>query len=151
MNEEQWNNYVERSQTWAVRIGFQLLHSKAFMDMSYGPAIKLLNWIHEKVRVKVDKKKRGANRYHIINDGFSFTYREAQFRGLTPNQFARALKELCKFGFIDIKRHGSGMRGDFSLFVISERWKKFGTSEFMQKQFPKSNPMGYRKLRKINP
>jgi hypothetical protein len=58
------------------------------------------------------------------------------------------LKELCKFGFIDIKRHGSGMRGDFSLFVISERWKKFGTSEFMQQQFPKSNAIGYRKLRK---
>lgn len=150
MKEEQFNDYIERSKGWAIRIGHDLLHSEAYRELKYAPAIKVLNWIHDKIKIEVDKKKRGKDRYRIIDLSFSFTYGEAKSRGLTPNQFSRALKELCRFGFLDVKKHGSGLMGDYSVFVKSERWRKFGTSEFEAKEFPKSIPFGFRKMKKLN-
>ena len=120
-------------------MGHDLLHSKAYRDLTYGPAIKVLNWFYEKIRVEVNKKKRGKDRYRIINDGdIDFTYREAIFRGLTPQKFSKALRELHQFGFIDIKKPGSALKGDFTVFAFSERWKAYGTSDFLSPESPKS-------------
>jgi hypothetical protein len=47
-------------------------------------------------------------------------------------------------GFIDGKRKGSGLQGDYTVFVISERWKAFGTPQFVVKEFPQSMAYGYR-------
>ena len=90
-------------------MGYDLLHSKAYQELKYGPGIKTLNWFYEKVWYRKLKNKRGHERYQIVNGGeMSFTYKEAQLRGLTKNQFSRALKDLFRFGFIDLKKHGSG-------------------------------------------
>lgn len=150
MKEVEWNDYVERSKTWGIRMGYDLLHSQAYKELRYAPAIKVLNWIQEKIRFAVNKKKRGRDRYRVINEEFSFTYREAKLRGLTTNQFSKGLKQLCHFGFIDVKKHGSGLMGDYNIYVKSERWRKFGTCEFVDKEFPKSIPIGFRKMGKIN-
>jgi len=120
-------------------MGHDLLHSKAYRDLTYGPAIKVLNWFHEKVKVKVDKKKRGKDRYHVLNDGeIDFTYREADFRGLSAQQFSKALRELHSFGFIEKKKPGSALKGDWTVFGLSERWKAYGTPDFLSPEFPKS-------------
>jgi hypothetical protein len=139
MTEDQWNEYLRRSKTWAIRMGYDLLHSKAYRYLRYGPAIKVLNWFHEKIRIEVNKKKRGKERYRIVNDGdIDFTYREAIFRGLTAQKFSKALRELHQFGFIDIKKPGSALKGDFTVFAFSERWKAYGTPNFRRVEFPKS-------------
>lgn len=45
----------------------------------------------------------------------------------------KALDQLIKHGFIDIIKQGNGgVKGDKSLYSISDRWKKFGTPEFIQ-------------------
>jgi hypothetical protein len=148
MRLKQWDEYLKRSRTWSIRMGFDLLHSEAYKQLNYGPAVKVLNWFHEKVRFRVDKKKRGKNRYQAIQDGeISFTYEEAVLRGLTSQKFSRALKELHRFGFIDVKKPGSGLKGDFTIFVMSQRWRSFGNSEFRHKEWPKSvydGDFGYR-------
>jgi hypothetical protein len=69
MNEEQWNEHLERSKTWSIRLSHDLLHSRAYRALKYGPAIKVLNWFHEKTRFDVNKKRRGENRYRMINNG----------------------------------------------------------------------------------
>lgn len=139
MTEDQWNEYLGRSKTWAIRIGHELLHSRAYRDLTYAPAIKVLNWFHEKIKVDVNKKKRGKDRYRIVNDrDIDFTYREAILRGLTPQKFSRALRELYRFGFIDIKKPGSALKGDFTVFAFSERWKAYGTPNFLSREFRKS-------------
>lgn len=139
MTEDEWNGYLEKSKTWSIRIGFDLLHSKAYLDLRYGPAIKVLNWFYEKVKIKVDKKKRGKNRYRIINDkDIDFTYREAMFRGLTPQKFSKALRELHGLGFIDIEKPGSALKGDWTAFALSERWKQYKTVNFIERKFPRS-------------
>ena len=34
---------------------YELLHSRAYLDLDYGPALKVLHWLHEKVRYEVDE------------------------------------------------------------------------------------------------
>ena len=149
MTEDQWKEYCRRSKTWSIRVGYDLLHSQAYRNLNYGPAIKVLNWFYEKLKYDVDKKKRGKDRYRLINDGeISFTYKEAGQRGLTDQKFRKALLELHKFGFIDVTHPGSGIRGDYTKFAISDRWREFATNKFKSVSFPQSvfcGSLGYRK------
>ena len=148
MKEKDWDEYLRRSRTWSIRMGHDLLHSEAYKQLKYGPALKVLNWFHEKVHLTVDKRKRGKNRYQIVQGGeISFTYEEAALRGLTSQKFSRSLKELHGFGFIDVKKPGSCLKGDFTLFTLSQRWRNFGFSGFQRIEWPKSlysGDFGYR-------
>jgi hypothetical protein len=99
----------------------------------------VLNWFHEKIKVEaINKKKRGKKRYRVIDGEIDFTYREAAFRGLTSQKYSKALRELHKFGFIEVEKPGSALRGDWTFFKLSERWREFGTPNFRQVEFPKS-------------
>lgn len=138
MTDDQWNEYKKRSRGWSIRMSFELLHSEAYKRLSYSPAIKVLNWFYEKVKFEVNKGKRGKNRYQVINGDISFTYREAGFRGMSHHQFSRALREVYQFGFIEVTRAGSALKGDFTRFEISDRWKDYGTYNFKGLEFPKS-------------
>ena len=151
MTREEWADYLKRSRTWSVRVSHDLLHSQAYKSLKYGPGLKVLNWSHEKIRVRLDKKRRGFMRYEVVNNGeFVFPYSEAILRGLTVNQFSRALKELLGLGFIDVKKFGSGMMEDPTVFTLSQRWKEFGKPNFISKEWPKSEMYGFRgRLRKI--
>lgn len=151
MNDKEWDEYVKRSKTWAIRVGYDLLHSAALRSLTYAPAIKVLFWFHEKIRMrKVNRRKRGTDRYERIDTEITFTYNEAKRRGLTDQQFSKALKELHASGFIDIEKPGSGLMGDYTIFIISERWREFGTRNFKPLEYPKSNYFGYRKMKKKN-
>ena len=139
MTEEQWREYVRRSRTWAIRVGFEMLHSEAYEKLDYTPALKVLNWFHEKVRVKKISGRKGKIHYEPVDDGlFCFPYREAGYRGLTPQQFSKALKELHRLGFIDVLKPGSALKGDQTKFSLSDRWKAYGTPEFKQTEYPRS-------------
>lgn len=153
MTEDQWEEYCNRSKAWAIRLGFDLLHSHAYRCLNYAPAIKVLNWFHEKLMFKKVAKKRGKARYQLTNNGeISFTYKEARMRGLTDQKFRRALLELHPLGFIDITHPGSGLRGDYTKFAISDRWRDFGTDKFRSVKFPRSvfcGNLGYRQKKII--
>src|SRR5512135_76770 len=85
-----------------------ILNSLAFEALHYGPALKVLCWFHLKKRME---KKGGNNKrplYECTNNGkISFPYEEANVRGLSVQQFSRALKELHAIGFIIITRIGN--------------------------------------------
>lgn len=132
MDEEQWSAYKQRSKGWAVRIDFALLHSEAYKALNYAPGVKVLTWFHEKVKVKLNKKKRGKERYQVLDGDLSFTYSEGECRGLSHEQFSRALREIHKFGFIDIKKPGSRLKNDWTEYLISNRWRDFGTPDFKE-------------------
>jgi len=135
---EDWKEYQKKSANWYVRIGFELLHSQAFRELKNPSALKLLVWFHEKVRVKINKGRRGAKRYTVENGNISFTYQEGMYRGLTHQQFSMALKDLHRFGFIDIVRPGSARKGDWTEYVISQRWQSYGTANFCCPPCPRS-------------
>lgn len=139
MDEETWIKYKDKTKTWAIRINFELLHSEAYASLNYAPAVKVLNWFYEKVKVKVNKKKRRQGRYQVLNETISFPYAEAEHRGLNHRQFSKALKTLYRVGFIDIKKAGSRLKGDWTEYLISDRWKAFGTPKFKDKPWETSS------------
>ncbi len=93
MNPSVWEDYKRRTLRWAIRIGFELLYSDAFRSLNYCPSVKVLIWAHEKRQLRLTKR-RGRNRFEVLNNDFPFTYAEAKLRGLTHKQFGRALKDL---------------------------------------------------------
>lgn len=90
-----------------------------------------------KRQVKKIKSYRSEN-WQIVNNGeIVFTYSEALEKGFTRPKFKRALDQLIELGFIDITHHGGGMNKDFSKYSISNRWKDYGTEDFIIKTRPK--------------
>ena len=138
MTENQWNEYKNKSRGWVIRMSFEVLHSDAYRELNYAPALKVLNWFYEKLKIKVIKGKRGKNHYQVIDGDISFPYREAIVRGLSSQQFSKALKQLHYFGFIEVKKPGSALKGDWTKFEFSERWKEFGTPTFKYLEVPQS-------------
>jgi len=138
MTDEQWNEYKKKSRGWSIRMGFELLHSEAYRELNYGPAVKVLTWFYEKVKIEVNKGKRGKGKYRFVNGSVSFTYKEAEHRGLSHRQFNKALRELYRLGFIEILKPGSALKGDWTEFAFSERWRVYGTADFKESEFPKS-------------
>lgn len=139
MTHDQWVEYCTRSRSWSIRIGHDLLHSEAYKNLDYAPGLKVLTWFFEKIKIEVRKKKRGKERFHFSNkEDISFTYREAEQRGLSHQQFRKALVELVRVGFIDIVTPGSAMKGRYTKFAFSERWRQYGTGTFEKKDILKS-------------
>ena len=136
--KELFDEYRRRTVKWAIRMEFALLHSTAYRTLDYAPALKVLNWFHEKRTIDVNKKKRGAKRYKVLVQDVSFTYTEAALRGLDHKKFARALRELHAHGFIDVIHLGSGKQRDFSRYALSDRWRTFETDDFKPIDFPKN-------------
>ena len=84
-------------------------------------------------------------RWKTINNGeLEFSYAEAESKyGIIRSSFMNAITRLVENGFIDIKHSGSGgVKGDKSLYSISERWRKFGTPHFLFKTRPKDTRSG---------
>jgi len=140
LKPEAWEDYKRRSRKWHTWIEYELLHSEAYSSIQYAPSVKVLNWIFEKRKARRTNSRK--NRYVEVNEPFSFTYEEGKRRGLTHKQFGRAIRELFDRGFIDLKKQGSGMHKDFSLYRFSNRWKKYGTPDFEHKEFPKRPVFG---------
>jgi hypothetical protein len=109
-----------------------VLNSKAFGSLRKGSsAIVYFDFLMKRI-IKRAKVKRGKHRPIIVNNGeLEYTYSEAKKkRGFSKPRFHAAIKELVEKGLIDITRPGGGYDGEKSLYGISDRWKKYGTSEF---------------------
>jgi len=143
MTKDAWDDYKRESKKWyPIQISRELLHSEAYAKLDYGPAIKLLCFLHEKLRYEKIIGKKGKDRWQIRDNGhFSFPYTEANHRGLSDVQFRKALLKLHGCGFLDVVQAGSALKGDFTIYTLSDRWKKFDEANFEKKDFPKS---GYR-------
>ena len=90
------------------------------------------------------KGKAQKDRWVIINNGhIEYTYSEAEKKGVTRPRFMRAIDELVEKGFIDISHNGAGgLKGDKSLYSISDRWRHYDTDEYIPKSRPKDNRSG---------
>lgn len=140
-----WETYKRESKKRAIRKGFDLIHSEAYLSLRYAPSHKVLDWFLEKRRVIRHEKRKGKRSWEVVNNPFSFTYEDARCRGLSDQQYSGALKELHTVGFIDVVEHGRGMMKSYTKFVLSERWRDYETPNFKHEEFPKSNYIGYRK------
>ena len=78
-------------------------------------------------------------KFYIENNGkIQFTYQEAEKKhNISRSAFRSAIDQLVNVGFIDIAQPGSGLHRDVTLYGISERWRQYGTKDFVEMKRPK--------------
>ena len=118
----------------------RLIKSKVWLSLS-GTAINVFLIFRTKCQIGNRRRKQGAKgRKIIINNGeIVFTYDEAEKKyGITHGRFNRAIDDLVAKGFIDISDTGMGLHKMTTYYSISDRWEKYGTSEFRNIKRPKA-------------
>lgn len=97
----------------------------------------------EKLQTKPGRREKEW--VHANNGELQFTYKEAwEDWGISNNRFTRAIDQLVEVGLIDIAHSGFGLHKDVTLYVISDRWEKYGTDEFVHAKRPKRLGLGFR-------
>ena len=135
--------FKNRSSCWLTP---DLIESDAFRDISGKWALVILIRFHQKAyRKRTDKKKRGSKGVVITNNGkIIFTYGEAKELGIKSDAtFWRAVKELAEEkGFIDIAEPGNWYQKEPTKYSISQRWKRYGTTQYETVKIPRQLPAG---------
>lgn len=124
----------------------EIIHSESFWELS-GTATRVLLvfWTKRQVR---NEGSRSNPEYVTVNNGdITFTYREAEQKyGIAKSTFQRAIDQLVDVGFIDVATPGSGLRRGATHYGISQRWRNYGTPDFVQKSRPRDQRgVGFRK------
>lgn len=117
----------------------KLIRSEAWLSLGR-TAMQSYLLFRDKAQMVELKTKRGEKkRFKITNNGeIVFTYAQAlRDFGISYERFALALSQLVKAGLIDISHHGGGLKGDCTLYSISDRWRRFGTDAFRAETRPK--------------
>ena len=126
-----------------IFLNIDLTDSVAFQSIS-GTAHVVFAAFMGKRQMKKHKHPRRSDTWEVLNNGqITFTFKEAKARRIPKENFRRAIGELVGVGFIDVIHPGIGGRGlhnQPTLYAISERWRKFGTSDFQAASMP-MNPL----------
>ena len=122
-----------RKKSSVIYLPRDLTESEAFRKLG-GTSFKVLVIFYRK-RVMLQVPKLNAKKgkeWICTNDGkITFYYSEAEKKyKISRKTFSRVIDELVSLGFIDIARAGIGYAKVPTLYIISDRWRKFGTQEF---------------------
>ena len=117
-----------------------IFYSHAFTELSASGIRVLMRCLQKRKWSKV--KIRGKKQIVYNNDGFIFPYAEADFLHIKTTQFWKNIKKLVEVGFIEIIHQGGWYQKnekekDYSVYRLSDRWKKYGTQEFKKIEKPK--------------
>jgi len=128
----------------AIRIEPDMFYSEAFNCLSKSAILTLMRCLQKRKWdiVKVNRKKQTVFR----DEGFIFPYAEAtglKIAGVT--QYWKNLKKLVEVGFLDVVHQGGWYQKherdkDYSVYRYSERWRKYGTLDFMKTEKQKVLP-----------
>ena len=123
-----------------------IIESDAFLNLSGKAAIVFLIRFHQKAhRKRMTKKKRGLKNLVITNNGeIIFTHSEAVELGFKSSEtFFRVIRELVEEkGFIDVAESGHWYEKKPTKYSISQRWKRYGTSDYEKVEIPRALPKG---------
>jgi hypothetical protein len=148
--KNQWQQFRLQASGGFVGLPNRLVDSKAFAAMTTGASVHTLVWFWQKAVYGKRGKKQGIKspigRTDMIknNGELSFTYKEAEWRGMNARRFSRALKDLFRLGFIDIARQGRGVQGEYTKYAISTRWQRYDTIDWQEIPFPENFHEGFR-------
>ena len=121
--------YLPRNQTFSIPK--KLVKSAAYLDLTSANSVRVLNRFWLKAHWKLIKStNKWILDYEVL---IEFTYGEAERMGISNSAFARSLDDVIDHGFINVVESGVGVKKIKSLYVISERWKHWGTEQFVAK------------------
>jgi len=128
------------------------IESELFDSKAYKLLTKAQMRIHFEFMLKRRFGKIGSKKKTILlnNGDITFTYAEAERLGYSRPTFQRALDKLIEVGLIDITYQGIGglvsdngkIKGEPTLFAISDRWQDYGTDNFVKKERKKDTRKG---------
>ena len=129
------NKYKIKNQIW---IESAMFYSEAFHCLSKSAILTLMRCLQK--RKWETMKIRGKRKNEYTNDGFTFPYAEAaglKIAGAT--QQWKNMSKLVEVGFLDMVHQGGWYQKherekDYSVYKLSERWRKYGTPEFVPVQ-----------------
>lgn len=115
-----------------------MFYSEAYQSISRSASTinTLLRCLQKRKWEKVKVGRRKQNIY--TNEPFIFPYREAkEVLGIGKTQFWKNIIKLVEVGFIDVEYRGGWYQKhekekDYSRYKISERWRKYGTPDFIK-------------------
>ena len=126
----------------------RLVKSRAWLSLS-GIAPQIYTIFRTKCQIGKRRNRGKRDGIIIENNGeICFTYGEAKSKyGIIPSRFKRAIDQLLMTGFIDVIASGMGVHKVATLYAISERWRAFGTSNYISAERPKPSirNFGFRK------
>jgi hypothetical protein len=106
-----------------VPLTWDMLNSKAYIELPPSAA-KALPYFFGKVRRVFDDPER-------YKEVFTFSYPEGQRLGFSHTTFAKTIRDLEKFGFIDWVAQG-GLRGKgkgYNRFKLTCKWENYKSQE----------------------
>jgi len=121
-----------------IWIDKDLLRSEAFRSLKGKSWIVYLDFLRKRQWQKTKHKSR-SDSFLITNNGeITYSYKEAEMKGISKDQFRNAIDELQGKGFLDIQEYGSGGHDrKQTKYIIDERWRKFGTHQFSPPRNPR--------------
>lgn len=119
-----------------------MFYSQAFNKLSATALKTLLRCLQK--RKWENFKVRGKKKIVFADDGFIFPYAEMQqLFGIGTTTCWKNINTLIELGFLDIHHQGGWYQKhekeqDYSVYRLSERWRKYGTPEFIRVEKPKN-------------
>ena len=131
MSNKKKNRYAEPG----MYVTFELVKSKAFSVLT-GKSVQILMDFLCKRKFDKDLMKHG-NFSPVNKDRMMYTRKEATSRGYTERVFAHGINRLIEVGFLGLIEQGGGMEGHALIYALSQRWRKYGTPDFVRAERPK--------------
>jgi hypothetical protein len=125
----------------------ELLESEPFRKLTKtGLQVLVLFYCRRQMKwMKITEYWKITNNGRIVLP-YADTIKKLSVTGKTPpsrKTITRAIDQLVKYGFIDIIHSGGGVKGDCSLYAISQRWREYGEEGFVVKVRQKDPRFGF--------
>lgn len=112
-----------------IFIDKKIISSKAFFALKVH-GLRVLFVFFTKRKLGSHRDSKGNQNWHILNNGeITFTYKEAEKKGMSKKQFRDALDDLIAKGFLEVSHQGVG-QGDSSTYKLIDNWADYGKKDF---------------------
>ena len=130
--------------SFGVYLEAELIESKAFQSLN-GKAVHF--YLAFLQRRRFVEKRIGKRKVKDCDnkDEIVFTYAEGEGLGFPRATFKRLQACLIERGFLDIVETGAGYARIPNVYSLSERWKKFGTPDFVASESRPRGMVGFKK------
>ncbi|MGA7876411.1 MAG: hypothetical protein WCA08_12180 [Desulfoferrobacter sp.] len=112
------------------------------------PMLVYLHFLQKRITdKKANRLKQGQShkKTRFVNARqLTFSYQEAEALGINNRAFNHAIDRLIDLGFIDLVKPGHGLvKGELSIYGLSDRWQKYGTPQFERASRTKAPGYGF--------
>ena len=107
-------------------ISREMIENEAFRQLRGSTLLTLIRFLQKRPFERSHRRK-----IVYLDDPIAFTQAEAKYLGIGKTQHTENIRKLINFGFIDLDHQGGAYARDYSRYKMSERWRTYGTENFL--------------------